>query len=208
LDYCYHCVLGVHDCFGCISLRKTQYRIFNKQYNKEDYETLKKKIIEHMKKTGEYGRFFPVAMSHYAYNESTAHMNFPLTPEVACKKGYTWREKEMPQVPQDKRFPAPGAVWPETIAETPQDVTDKFLFCSKTHKPFRVVKPEYAFYKKYNIPLPQLHPDERFSALYKNLGPFVSGKRTCSQCAGAITTVYTDPAQTVLCDDCYTKTTV
>ena len=34
--------------FGCVSLRKKQYCILNKQYTKEEYEALVPKIIEHM----------------------------------------------------------------------------------------------------------------------------------------------------------------
>ena len=39
--------------FGCVSVKKGEYMIFNKKYLKADYEALKDKIIEHMKKTGE-----------------------------------------------------------------------------------------------------------------------------------------------------------
>ena len=39
--------------FGCVSIKKGEYMIFNKKYSKEDYLVLKEKIIEHMKNTGE-----------------------------------------------------------------------------------------------------------------------------------------------------------
>ena len=48
-DSCYNC----DNIFGCYGLRKKQYCILNKQFSKEEYFTLKEKIIEHMKKNGE-----------------------------------------------------------------------------------------------------------------------------------------------------------
>ncbi len=39
--------------FGCVSMIKKKYCIFNKQYSKTDYLVLKERIIEHMKKTKE-----------------------------------------------------------------------------------------------------------------------------------------------------------
>ena len=51
--YCDNCH-GCHDCFGCVSLRKGEYCILNKQYSSEEYSVLVSKIIDHMKKTGEW----------------------------------------------------------------------------------------------------------------------------------------------------------
>ncbi|HBF67068.1 MAG TPA: hypothetical protein DDW36_01425 [Candidatus Magasanikbacteria bacterium] len=205
LEYCNYCMFGVHNCFGCSGLRKTDYCVFNKHYTREEYTALIGRIKAHMRETGEYGQFFPTEFSHYGYNETTAQMDFPLTPETAHAQGYAWREKPVPAVPEEKRFPAAGAPWPETIADVPPDITEKFLLCQKTSKPFRVVKPELAFCQKHNIPLPRLHPDERFFSLYAGLGPFTLGERACSQCHTKIQTVYLDSKLTVLCEVCYTK---
>ena len=46
-EYCIAC-RGISSCFGCVGLRKKQYCIFNKQYTKEEYQSLRKKIIDHM----------------------------------------------------------------------------------------------------------------------------------------------------------------
>lgn len=37
----------------------------------------KAKIIEHMKSTGEWGQFFPLTLSPFAYNETAANYHFP-----------------------------------------------------------------------------------------------------------------------------------
>lgn len=72
-------------CFGCIGIKNKEYCIFNKQYTKEAYETLVPKIIEHMRKTGEWGEFFAPSLSPFGYNETIATEYFPLSKEEAIK---------------------------------------------------------------------------------------------------------------------------
>ena len=52
--YSVYCRDNVSNCFGCVGIKNSSYCIFNKQYTKEQYEVLAPKIIEHMKKTGEW----------------------------------------------------------------------------------------------------------------------------------------------------------
>lgn len=89
-----HCAfsMGSSDLFGCAGLHRKQYCILNKQYSKEDYETLAAKIVEHMQRTGEWGLFFPPALSAFAYNETAAQVYYPLTREQAISLGYKWDE--------------------------------------------------------------------------------------------------------------------
>lgn len=87
-DNCYSC----KNCFGCIGLRGKQYCILNKQYSKEDFDKLSLTIIEHMRKTDEWGEFFPIKYSLFAYNETMACDVFPLTKEEAIKKDYKWKD--------------------------------------------------------------------------------------------------------------------
>jgi len=51
----------------------------NKQYTKEEYEKLVPKIIEHMKKTSEWGEFFPASISPFGYEETAAMDYYPAT---------------------------------------------------------------------------------------------------------------------------------
>lgn len=76
LDYCHLCRASEH-CFGCISLYRAKNCILNKQYTKEEYEKLLPKIIEHMKKTNEYGEFFPASISPFNYEETEAMDYYP-----------------------------------------------------------------------------------------------------------------------------------
>ncbi|MFA5917619.1 MAG: hypothetical protein WC850_05300 [Candidatus Gracilibacteria bacterium] len=87
LLYCYN-LTGSSNCFGCIGLRNKQYCILNKQYTKEEYEELVPKIIEHMKKTGEWGEFFPSYISPFGYNETVANEYFPLSKDEVLHNRY------------------------------------------------------------------------------------------------------------------------
>ncbi len=49
VHYSYNCHSSEY-LFGCVSLRNKKYCILNKQYTKDEYETLVPKIIEHMNK--------------------------------------------------------------------------------------------------------------------------------------------------------------
>lgn len=91
LTYCHLC-RACSNCFGCVSLYRNKFCIFNKQYNEEEYNSLVHRLIAHMKKTGEWGEFFPISISPFAYNETAAQDYYPLTKEEAFKKGYKWKE--------------------------------------------------------------------------------------------------------------------
>ncbi|MBT7736975.1 hypothetical protein HN709_04770, partial [Candidatus Peregrinibacteria bacterium] len=89
-DISFHCM----DIFGCVGLRSKKFCIFNKEYSKEDYADLRAKIIDHMKKTGEWGQFFPVSVSPFHYNETAANYRYPLEKERAFENGYKWKDPD------------------------------------------------------------------------------------------------------------------
>lgn len=70
-EYCQYCNFS-RDLFGCFGLDKKQYCVFNKQYSKDEYFNIRGKIIDHMKKTQEYGEYFPAEHSTFSLNESSA----------------------------------------------------------------------------------------------------------------------------------------
>ena len=88
-----------HDLFGCAGLKKSEYCILNKQYNKVEYEKLRKEIVAQMNavpykdKTGNiyrYGEYFPIELSYFGYNETVANEYFPMTEKEAAAKGFGW----------------------------------------------------------------------------------------------------------------------
>ncbi|MFC1810874.1 hypothetical protein ACFLZH_05215 [Patescibacteria group bacterium] len=194
----YYCIEmhGSQDCFGCVSLKKKKYCILNKQYSREKYEELRDRIIEHMKKTGEYGEFFPIEMSPYPYNQTMAQRFYPLTKEEALAKGWEWMdEKEEITEEAEKEIP-------ENINNLPSDITSRIYKCSKSDKKFRYTEPEIAFYKKYQIPLPMLSPIERIERLWKRMGPRKLQDRKCEKCNVDIKTAHSNKEK-LYCEKCY-----
>jgi len=203
LEYCGHCT-GSKDCFGCVGLRKKQNCIFNKQYSKEEYESLKKKIIEQMTENGEYGQFFPPELCPYGYNDTIAMEYFPLSKEEAQSKGYKWSE-EVDDIPAvDKTIPS--AKLPESIEEIPDDILNWAILCEETARPFRIVKQELAFYRQQNLPIPHHHPDIRHNRRQKRRSGVHLYKRICPNDGKEfLSTFGPERSEIVWCEECYLK---
>ena len=195
--YSSYCV-GSHNLFGCIGLRNKQYCIFNKQYSREEYETLVPRIIEQMKREGVFGEFFHPSLSLFAYNETVAQEYFPLTREEALARGYRWRDKD----PRD--YLPQTVVVPDDIAKVPAGITNEILACGECGKNFRVEAPEVKFYKQYNLPVPKACPDCRHKARLALRNPRQLFDRKCSKCAATIKTTYShQKPEQVYCEKCY-----
>jgi hypothetical protein len=67
-----------------------------------------------MKKTSEWGEYFPAYMSPCGYNESVAQDYFPLTKEEAHIKSFYWCDFIAPDPKFEKIIPAQKL--PDTIA--------------------------------------------------------------------------------------------
>lgn len=79
-SYCDYCVnvKSCKNCFGCVGIKQKSFCIFNKQYSESEYKELTKKLIAHMKETGEWGELFPIELSPYPYEETQAQDYYPL----------------------------------------------------------------------------------------------------------------------------------
>jgi len=214
LAYCDFCHNSSH-LFGCIGLKRQQYCILNKQYEKSEYETLVPKIIDHMRKdgpalnqsevTGSWGEFFPVALSPFAYNDTLAQEYFPLSKEEAAKRGLRWRD-QIDEVPKVDRI-IPAERLPDSIDDIPDDVLNWAIRCEVTKRPFRIVKQELAFYRKIRIPIPRLHPDERHRRRMAFTNPRTLWLHACQRCQQPIQTTYApDRPEIVYCEKCYLET--
>lgn len=203
LLYCSYC-FSCSNCFGCFGLRHKQYCILNKQYSKEEYEELVPRIIDHMESTGEWGEFFPASLSPFAYNESIAQDQYPLTKEEVKSKGLNWRynKDEIPEV--EKIIPAKKL--PSSIKDIPDDILNWAIECDVTKRPFLVVKQELDFYRRMKLPIPRLHPDERHKRRMALRNPRKLWKRQCEKCSADIQTTYApERPEIVYCEKCYLK---
>jgi hypothetical protein len=221
--YCDMC-FGANNCFGCFGLKKGQYCILNKQYTKDEYLKLKEKIIEHMRKTGEWGEYFPGNVSPFAYNESMAQDYFPLTKEEALSRGYSWYDK-----PESKyNITISSKYLPKTIEETTDNILDHVIHC-KTHEDgissnhcttaFKITSLELTIYKKMGISIPEYCFPCRRTERFKLRNPRKLWARSCmcskthtnheGQCQEQFETSYSpDRPEIVYCEKCYQQEVV
>lgn len=200
LTYC-DLSLGVENLFGCVGLRKKQYCILNVQYTKEEYEALVPQIIEHLKKTGEWGEFFPVSISPYGYNETVASEYFPLTKDEAIARGYKWKDEDESSLYQGSEL-----TLPDSITDTPDSVCDAILRSESSGKLYKIIPQELKFYKKFGIALPRQTPLERHRERMALRNPRVIYDRSCNQCGNTMKTSYApDRPEPVYCEACYLK---
>lgn len=173
---------GNQNLFGCIGMKKNAYCILNKQYSKNEYETLIPRIIEHMKKTGEWGEFFPAELSDFDYNETCAMLLNPLTKEQALAAGYRWHNME-----ETAPVQAEGG---------------NVVKCRESGRSFRLIPQELKFYEQMKIPRPIFHPDIRHLHRVALRNPYILHSSTCRKCAKNI---WTDQSEDriIYCLECY-----
>ncbi|MCC6953501.1 MAG: hypothetical protein IT290_05240 [Deltaproteobacteria bacterium] len=201
--YSVSCHESSSDLFGCADLRRKQHCILNQQYTKSEYEALVPRIVAHMRETGEWGNFFPPSIAPYAYNESLAQEDIPLTPERAETIGVTW-SSYIPPIP-DVQGIIETSELPSSIHDLDDSILDAVIRCSETGKLFRLIKPELEFYRKQGLPIPRLHPQERNRRRIARRNPLHIESRPCSLCENLIMSAHPQRAPyPVLCENCFT----
>lgn len=181
--YSLYCNNGNQSLFGCVGMRNGKYCILNKQYTKEEYEALVPRIIEHMRKTGEWGEYFSIADATVAYNESVANDRFPLSKEQVLKNGWTWYD-----VPESSVAQAEG----ENVVQ-----------CEVSGKSFRLIPQELKFYKDMGLPKPTRHPDVRHKDRLAKRNPYELRKSTCRKCSKEVLTDQASDEVIIYCQECY-----
>ncbi len=202
------------NCFGCAEMNSAQYCILNKQYTKEEYEKLVPEIIEQMKnkpyldKKGRvytYGEYFPPEISPFSYNESIAQDYFPIERKTAEANGWQWRD----YTGGTYKTSIKGKDLPETIAEIDDSILNEVIECEATGKPFKIIEQELLFYRRFNLPLPSLHPDERHRRRLMQRNPMILRKRMCYFGDKEVDTTYLPieegGPEKVLCTEHYNK---
>jgi len=218
LTYCIFCN-DSSDLFGCISLRKKQYCIFNKQYTKEEYEKLVPEIIAQMEKRGEYGEFFPSWLSYFPYKATAAYEFSPLNEEDAKKKGFLW----YPTSKQNYQITLKNKNIADDIKDIGKGILSEVIECA--HKEscqhectgaFRIIEMEFDFCKRINISLPRLCTNCRHHErlLLRNSPAFYHRQCMCDKqnhnhqgrCQTEFETSYApDRPEKIYCESCYNK---
>jgi hypothetical protein len=225
LFFCTQCWTGAHhlfycdscpsssNCFGCIGLKKGEYSILNKKYNKEEYEKLVPKIIKHMNEMPyvdrgliyKFGEHFPESLSSFKYNETAANDFYTLSKQDAISGGYGWKEREKRNYQITKK----SFDLPEKINEVGDEILGEIIECASKddiNSPgaFRITKNELSFYRRMDLPLPRVSFDVRHMNRLKKRPPLRTIKRNCSKCDVEVDTVYDEEYAPILyCEKCY-----
>jgi hypothetical protein len=198
-DYCFECT-NSSDLFGCVGLKKKKHCIFNKQYSPEEYETLKAKLIAHMKTTGEWGEFFTMDLCPFAYNEAFVMDLFPLTKDEVSARGWRWYEP----AEAAQTYMGAKAALPDAIADATDDVTKQIHLCERTGKAYKIIPQELKFHRDMRIPLPRLCPDQRHKDRQARRNPYKLWERPCGSCKKTVWTSYApERPEPIVCQECY-----
>ena len=199
LDICLECEY----CFGCVGIKKKKYCILNKQYSKESFDELRTRIIEDMKRRGEYGKFLPYSMSAGPFNFSTSFLYFPDTKkEDILKLGGYWEDINESNI---QGLQTSGL--PDSIDDINEDICSQALICPETGWRFNIAKNELSFYKQNNIPLPRYHFDVRIKNNLKYTTVLQSYPYNCFYCKKEIHAYYPKDwgYKKVACEECYLR---
>ncbi len=211
IDNCQNCM----DCFGCIGLKSKKHCIFNKQYSPEEYNKLKDKLIEHLKKNNEWGQFFPPWMSPFAYDTTVADFYFPLTEE---------QYKEFINVSKELWPPGPKYtdkhLWlgqgekegidivspPDSLFEikSNEEALNTVYTDIETGEPFRIMGRELAFYQKMKLPLPDRSFRNRYLERLHRYNPRKLNARKCQKCRTEMKSAFSEESPyIVFCEECF-----
>lgn len=69
-----------------------------------------------------------------------------------------------------------------SIDKVTDDILQQAVICEITNRPFRIIKQELDFYRKYNLPLPRRHPDQRHAERLQLRNPRKLRERLCAKC--------------------------
>jgi len=200
LDYCAESYSS-KDCFGCFGMNHNHHCILNKQYSEKEYADLRKRLIEKMKKDGEFGEFFPVQHSQSAYNETTAQLWYPMTKKQVLEKGWRWQDN-LPEIHGKETV----SKLPDDIKDVPNDITEQILVCENCEKNYKIIQQEIKFYRNHNYPLPRKCFECRRISRMKKRNPRKFWERNCMCCQTKFNTTYSpERPEIVYCESCYQK---
>ncbi|MCA9356193.1 hypothetical protein KC852_01585 [Candidatus Nomurabacteria bacterium] len=201
LEYCDNCHSS-SNLFGCIGLRNKKYCILNIQYTKEEYEKLKKEIIENMKKEKVYGDFLPPETSSFGYNESLANEYWVLNKDEALKMGYNWQDNVTGMYGKETIY---NDDIPDSILDVDESILNEIFKDEVTGQNFRITKQELEFYKRFNLPLPRLSFDTRHQNRVEKRNPRKLYKRTTEDGVEVMTPYSPDRPEKIYSEEGYNK---
>ena len=209
-EYSFNCH-GCNNIFGCVGLRNRSYCIFNKQYSKEEFEKLRAQIVEQMDKvfytdkkgnSYGYGEYFPMELSPFGYNETVSQDYFPLSKEEIIKNGFNYIEKESPE----HKATLMAKDLPDRVKDTYEAILAAVIECESCKRPYKIIKNEYIFLKRFNLPIPRKCFECRHQERFKLVNPPKLWHRKCMRenCPNEFETSYApERPEIIYCEKCY-----
>ena len=220
VEYTQHCHSS-KSLFGCIGLRSKKYCIFNKQFTKEEYEILVRKIKQQMNEFPysdsngciyKYGEFYPAELSCFGYNETSANDRYPLKKDEIFKRGFNWQNNLQRTTGKETLL---SQNIPDSIDEIKDSILNEVLACIDCKRNYKIVPNELIFYRKMEIPIPRRCFYCRHAARLARTNPFKLWHRICmcdkknhfhgvEKCEVEFETSYTpERPEIVYCEKCY-----
>jgi hypothetical protein len=200
VEYCFS-VRNSQECFGCDGLKNKKFAILNKCYTKEQYLKIKATIVKELQQKEEYGLFFPPVLAFFAYNETIAQDNMPVTKEEALAQGYRWEDNVQMTIGKETMKPVEI---PDHIKDIPDTIINEILACVSCGRNYKIIPAELQFYRVMTLPLPRKCFYCRHSDRIRRRGPMKLYNRTCDLCKKPIKTNYApERPEIVYCEACY-----
>ena len=164
-------------CFGCCGLVNEKYCILNKKYSREEYEELRTKIVEHMKKTGEWGDFFTPHFAPNPYEESYSGLHFVDKRQINFRTAdpiekITMKTAEVEDIPDSAT---------ELTPEKEKWLQEQIFWDNQYARPFQIQVADIEFARKMKVPLPHFYYVNRIQSNFKWM-PF-NGELRQAKCA-------------------------
>jgi len=199
MEYCAHC-FQCENCFGCCGLVGKKYCILNKQYSEEEYEQLKSEIIEAMKKTGEYDKFFPGYFAACPYSESLSGYYWPLDEKTTKQYGFRFGDYKRDKLESyQDRNDIPD------IIDSYEEILKKTFWDDEFKRPFQIAKEDIEYANKIGCPINNSYYVQRLHRNFRYI-PFDGFTRTttCAKCSRESKTSWEKKFDgRILCEECY-----
>lgn len=188
-QYCAYS-LRLQDCFWCCGLVGGRQCVLNTPYSKSEYEELQKRIVDHMKSTGEYAQFFPWYFAPNPYDDSFSKTYWKLDKDEQIDLGFRWQE---PLEKSNDHYTSVEAI-PDNLYELEESNLSQVYWDEKAHRPFQILPTDLEIFKRLGVALPDTFYTPRLQEHFAWM-PFDGELRTTS-CAKSWSPIQTCwPAQ-------------
>ncbi|NVN97071.1 hypothetical protein HXX01_02445, partial [Candidatus Nomurabacteria bacterium] len=156
-----------------------------------------------------YGEFFPIELSPFAYNETMAYEQFPLSREEILNKNYQWFD----ELERNHKYTLEASELNDNILDVDESILKEIIHCEHSgtcaHQctnAFRILPEELKFYKRMNLPIPRICPNCRYFIRLGRTLPWKLWHRSCMKegCNNEFETSYApERPEIVYCEKCY-----